>query len=72
METTIKSLIGAKILAIRHMTNKEANTFGFHQQTILIKLDNGNILIPFADNEMNDGGAIGVLNDGEISTLYSK
>jgi len=72
MEQTIKHLIGAKITAIRHMTDKECDNLGFRNHSVLIKLDNGTILIPFMDNEMNDGGAIGVLNNGFLSTLYSK
>ena len=49
-----------------------SDNLGFRNHSVLIKLDNGTILIPFMDNEMNDGGAIGVLNNGDLSTLYSK
>ena len=55
-------LIGRKIVAIRWMTTQETEKLGYiGASPVIIKLDDGTLLIPQMDDEGNDGGAVLVL-----------
>ena len=55
-------LIGRKITYIRWMTTKETEQIGYiGASPVIIKLDDGTLLIPQMDDEGNDGGAVLVL-----------
>ena len=55
-------LIGRKITYIRWMTTKETEQLGYiGASPVIIKLDDGTLLIPQMDDEGNDGGAVLVL-----------
>lgn len=75
MEKLFKQLVGKKIASIRYMTRDECEALGFHKSSVIIRLDDGTWLIPIADDEMNDGGSMLVVNKGEesiIPTTYTK
>ena len=55
-------LIGRKITYIRWMTTREPELLGYiGASPVIIKLDDGTLLIPQMDDEGNDGGAVLVL-----------
>ena len=55
-------LIGRKITYIRWMTTRETELLGYiGASPVIIKLDDGTLLIPQMDDEGNDGGALYVL-----------
>ena len=55
-------LIGRKITYIRWMTTRETELLGYiGASPVIIKLDDGTLLIPQMDDEGNDGGAVLVL-----------
>ena len=55
-------LIGRKITYIRWATAKETKQLGYiGASPVIIKLDDGTLLIPQMDDEGNDGGALYVL-----------
>ena len=55
-------LIGRKITYIRWMTTKETEQLGYiGASPVIIKLDDGTLLIPQMEDEGNDGGAVLVL-----------
>ena len=68
------ALRGRKILSVEYMSKKETKANYWHNSPIIIELENkgGNplFLIPMADDEGNDGGAISTnFSDEELSTI---
>ena len=57
-----KHLVGKKITNIRYMTEKEKVDWMWSHCAIVIELDDGQRLIPWADDEGNDAGALYVGN----------
>jgi hypothetical protein len=55
-------LVGRKIVAVDWLSQDEAHDLGWHSRPIIIKLDDGTIIYPMADDEGNDGGALGTTN----------
>ena len=53
-----KLLLGRKIVGVRYMTEAEAEDFGWHSKGIVLTLDNGVHIMPSADDEGNDAGAL--------------
>ena len=51
-------LLGKRITEVRWLTKEEAEECGWTYQPIQITLSNGIILVPMADDEGNDGGAL--------------
>jgi hypothetical protein len=55
-------IVGCKIVAVRPMTNHEIWVFGWDEykgmkgDAIVIELDNGALLVPSRDAELNGGG----------------
>ena len=64
-----KQLCGKKIVAVRYMTPQEAESSGWYYQPILLILDDGTALCPMSDDEGNEGSALAVLNNEELSTI---
>jgi len=55
-------LIGREITYIRWMTKQETEQLGYiGASPVIIRLDDGTLLIPQMDDEGNDGGALYVL-----------
>lgn len=50
-------LVGKKISAIRRMTDKEIENFGWYKNPIVIVLDDDTQIVLMADDEGNDGGS---------------
>ena len=69
MKDLFKKLVGKKITSIHHMTERESDNLGFSKKSVVIILDDGTLLVPIADDEMNDGGAMLLLNKGEFYTI---
>jgi hypothetical protein len=52
-------LVGRKIVKVRYLSPKETEeSFGWHNRTIVMTLDNGCEIIPQMDDEGNDAGVI--------------
>ena len=64
-----KQLCGKKIKSVRYMTPSEAESSGWYYQPILLILDDGTALCPMSDDEGNEGSAMAVLNNEELSTI---
>lgn len=52
------SLLGKSILNVRYMSEEEANDMMWDKRPIVIVLNDGSFLIPQADDEGNNGGAL--------------
>ena len=63
------NLIGKKIVKARYMTETESYNLGCHKKGIILILDDGSMLCPFADDEMNDSGTIAVFKQGQFDHL---
>ena len=50
-------MIGKKIVKVQYMTKKNAGDLGY-QRPLMLKLDDGSLIFPQADDEGNDGGAL--------------
>ncbi len=57
-EAAAGKLVGRKIESVHYLTEKETEDMGFQRSTIALILDDGNYLIPSADDEGNDAGAL--------------
>ena len=57
-------LLGRTVVYVRYMTEAEAAKWDWDCRPVLIKFDNGLILIPAADDEGNNGGALFMEWDG--------
>jgi hypothetical protein len=62
IEQIKESLVGKKIVTMRYMTDEEMKKFSWFKRPIVILLDDGTVIIPFMDDEGNDGGAMAVIN----------
>jgi hypothetical protein len=58
-------LLGRKIVAVRYMTQKEADSLGWHSRGVVIQLDNGLLIYPSRDDEGNDSGALFTSDENE-------
>ena len=56
-------LKGKRIAQVRYMTEKEAQDFGWYKRPLVIIFEGGGYIIPMADDEGNDGGAMSTSND---------
>jgi hypothetical protein len=63
-----KSLKGRTIVAVRWLTQQEADDLGWGSRAPVLVLDDGNMVYPSADDEGNDAGAL-FLNSGATKTL---
>ena len=51
-------LTGRTIVDVGYMTEIEANALGWHYRALVLTLDDGSQLIPQADDEGNEAGAM--------------
>ncbi len=64
-----KPLIGRKIVLVRYLTEGECRDLCISKASIVLQLDDGALLYPMADDEGNDGGALGVCRGSKTSDL---
>ena len=57
-----RNLLGKRIVGVRYLTQEETEASGWYSSPIVIELDDGSALIPQADDEGNDGGALWIAN----------
>ena len=57
-----KNLIGKRIVGVRYLTKEETDASAWYSAPIVIELEDGQALIPQADDEGNDGGALWIAN----------
>tara|TARA_R110000751_G_scaffold115549_1_gene214951 strand:- start:7711 stop:7962 length:252 start_codon:yes stop_codon:yes gene_type:complete len=53
-----KALVGKKIVGVEYLPKKYLKEWMWYKRPIVLKLDDGTMLIPQMDDEGNDGGAI--------------
>jgi hypothetical protein len=63
-----RQLLGRKIVAVRYMTEKEAQDLDWCERPVVMQLDDGNIIYPSQDDEGNGPGAL-FTNDEKQGTL---
>ena len=56
------SLVGLRIMGVRYLTKEETEANYWYSSPIVIELSDGSALIPQADDEGNDGGALWITN----------
>jgi len=61
-------LAGRKIVKVRIMSDGEMEDLGWMRHSVVLHLDDGNLIYPSADDEGNDAGAL-FTNDKELPTL---
>jgi hypothetical protein len=61
-------LVGRTIKAVRYLTDEEQDFFGWYRSGLVIILDNGIQIVPSADDEGNDAGAL-FTNHGSLETI---
>ena len=55
-------LVGLRIVGVRYLTKEETDASAWYSAPIVIELEDGQALIPQADDEGNDGGALWIAN----------
>jgi hypothetical protein len=60
-----------KISSVRYMTKEEADEAGWHSRPLVIRFTDGSLLIPQADDEGNDGGAMFYQNDSGAVLIHT-
>jgi len=63
-----RQLLGKRIVAVRYMSAEEMGDLGWSQRSIVLQLDDGNLLYPSCDDEGNDAGAL-FTNDELLGTI---
>ena len=53
-----EKLVGRTIVKVEYLTQEETDKNYWYKRPIALVLDDGNCLIPMADDEGNDGGSI--------------
>jgi len=53
-----EKLVGRTIVKVEYLTQEETDKNYWYKRPIALVLDDGNWLIPMADDEGNDGGSI--------------
>ena len=53
-----KVLVGRKIVEVRYLTDEEKNDMGWFDSPAVLILDDGNWVMPMADDEGNNAGAM--------------
>jgi len=61
-------LAGRKIVKVRIMTEDEMEDIGWYARSVVLHLDDGNLLFPSQDDEGNGPGAI-FTNSEDLPTL---
>jgi hypothetical protein len=56
-EVASKQLLGKKIVCVRYLKQDETSELGWDARTVIIQLDDGNLIYPAQDDEGNGPGA---------------
>lgn len=51
-------LVGRKIVAVRYMTQDEVDDCGWFNAAVILRLEDGTLLYPQADDEGNNAGSL--------------
>jgi len=57
-----KQLLNRKIVDVRYLSEEEAENLGWTQRSVVMVLDDGNMIYPSSDDEGNDAGALFTCN----------
>jgi len=57
-----KQLLNRKIVDVRYLTDEEMENLGWYQKSIVMVLDDGNMIYPSSDDEGNNAGALFTCN----------
>ena len=55
-------LLNRTIVAVRYLDKEEADRLGWHGRSVIVELDNGDLVYPSRDDEGNDAGALFTTN----------
>lgn len=64
-EKAREKLLGRKIVKVRYMTDEEREMMGWYRRTVVLHLDNGDLVFAASDDEQNSAGSLS-LNDGTV------
>ena len=64
-----RNLLGKRIVGVRYLTKEETDASAWYSAPIVIELEDGQALIPQADDEGNDGGALWIANSKCLDDL---
>lgn len=64
-------LVAKKISSVRYMTKEEADEAGWYSRPLVIRFTDGSLLIPQADDEGNDGGAMFYQNESGAVLIHT-
>jgi hypothetical protein len=64
-----RALLNKRIIKVEYMPKKEAENYMWGNRPITFMLDDGTRIIPQADDEGNDGGALWFGNNDEESIM---
>ena len=53
-----KVLVGRTIVGVEYLTDMELDALGWHERSVVLKLDDGNAIIASRDDEGNGAGAL--------------
>jgi hypothetical protein len=51
-------LVGKMVVSVKYLTNADMKAFGWYRSAVVITFSDGTTLIPSADDEGNDAGAL--------------
>ena len=71
MKKAEECFIDKKIVAIEWMSTDELDEMMWNKAPICLKLDDGTYIFPLADDEGNDGGALGSFNPSRTPCNYT-
>jgi hypothetical protein len=63
-----RPLVGRTIVAVHEMSSEEYQNMGWYQGShpgIVLVLDNGAVMVPARDPELNDSGYLYIINDND-------
>ena len=63
IEAIRKSIVGKKVAGITYMTEAQAEENLWYNRPVVIIFDDGSYIIPLADDEGNNGGALASSDD---------
>jgi len=53
-----KQLLNRKIVEVRYLTTEEMENLGWYYKSVVMVLDDGNMIYPSSDDEGNNAGAL--------------
>jgi len=60
-----QQLLNRKIVDVRYLSEEEAENLGWTQRSVVMVLDDGNMIYPSSDDEGNDAGALFTCNSDQ-------